>query len=269
MALLDRVLRRTTREVGSLFGKPRVMRGVRALASFSREANYWIHGLNLYLHWSMAPQPEWQDQYTTLHYLWRRFNKPDLAERGFMSLLGIAPDSAVLELCSGDGFFSKHFHAARARTVTAVDFDPAVVAHAQKYNSAPNITYRTLDIRKSLPEGAFDNVLWNGAIEHFSAAELETIMAGVKSRLVPGGLLSGYTVAEMPGVTQLSHHELAFHSMADLGNLLSRFFLNVRVIESRWPPTVHNLYFFASDGRLPFDDGWKPQWVMRRQLQSV
>jgi hypothetical protein len=51
--------------------------------------------------------------------------------------------------------------------------------------------------------------------------------------------------------------------MADLGNLLSRYFSNVKVVESKWPPTVHNLYFYASDGPLPFDEQWKPQWVKR------
>jgi phospholipid N-methyltransferase len=254
-----RVLSGVARAVSALVGKPRVMRVARALSWLSREANARIHALNFLLHWSLPPAPEWQDQYTTLHYLWRRDNKPDLAERGCMNLLGIAPGATVLELCAGDGFFTRHFHAARAKTVVAVDFDTEVVAHARRYNAGPNISYDVLDIRTSLPEGSFDNVIWNGAIEHFKTSELDSIMAGIKVRLVKGGLLSGYTVAEIPGNAQLSHHELEFRSPADLGKLLSRYFPNVRVVESRWPPTVHNLYFFASDGPLPCDNGWKSQ----------
>lgn len=238
------------------------MASVRGVASISRSVNFWIHGLYLRLHWSLPPEPEWQDQYTTLHYIWRRYNKPDVAERGCMALLGIASNATVLELCAGDGFFTKHFHAARAKNVVAVDFDPEVVAHARRYNSATNVSYDVVDIRTSLPEGSFDNVIWNGAIEHFSTSEVEMIMARIKSRLVRGGLLSGYTIAEVPGTT-LSHHEQKFNSSDHLGNLLAKFFLNVKVVESKWPPTVHNLYFYASDGELPFDEGWERQWVSR------
>lgn len=245
----------------SCVGKSNVMALSRLLSAISRKLTYYSHKLNFILHWNIPPQPEWQDQYTTLYYLWNLHNKPDVAERGCLITLGIKPNAAVLELCSGDGFFTKHFHAAKANSIIAVDFDSEAVNYARRYNSATNVSYNVLDIRYSFPNGFFDNIVWNAAIEHFTPSEIDSIMSNIKSQLAEGGVLTGYTVAEIPDVMSLTHHELAFYSKNDLGDLLSKYFSNVRIIESSWPPTVHNFYFYASDGILPFDEHWQFQWT--------
>jgi hypothetical protein len=43
--------------------------------------------------------------------------------------------------------------------------------------------------------------------------------------------------------------------MDDLKRFLSPHFRNVKVFETIFP-SRHNLYFWASDGALPFDAGW-------------
>ena len=78
----------------------------------------------------------------------------------------------------------------------------------------------------------------------------------LKRRLLPGGILSGYTLVEKDdGLPHLAHHEIEFSGMADLKALLTPYFANVRVFETRHPDR-HNLYFWASDGVLPFSSDW-------------
>ena len=74
--------------------------------------------------------------------------------------------------------------------------------------------------------------------------------------MVPGGVLSGYTIVERgDGVKSLSHHEYEFKSKEDLRRFLAPHFARVTVFETKHPGR-HNLYFWASDGVLPFQAEW-------------
>jgi hypothetical protein len=39
-----------------------------------------------------------------------------------------------------------------------------------------------------MPEGIFDNVIWDAAIEHFTEEEIDGIMKNIKARLKPNGI---------------------------------------------------------------------------------
>ena len=108
-------------------------------------------------------------------------------------------------------------------------------------------------------EGTFDNVVWDAAIEHFTQQEMADILRQIKSRLAPGGIMTGYTIVEKPDGKSHIDHEYEFKSQSDLKQLLVGHFANVRVFETAWKDKYEsrrNLYFFASDGALPFDPAW-------------
>ena len=108
-----------------------------------------------------------------------------------------------------------------------------------------------------MPEGVFENVIWDAAIEHFTEIEIDEIMKKIKSRLKPEGVLTGYTIVELPtGQKSLSHHEREFNSKEDLKSFFEPYFKNVKVFETVYP-SRHNLYFYASDAVLPFDREWE------------
>ena len=65
----------------------------------------------------------------------------------------------------------------------SVDFDPKAIAHANRNFKAENISCKLADIRAQMPEGIFDNVVWDAAIEHSTEAEI----AGIKKRLAAAG----------------------------------------------------------------------------------
>ena len=67
-------------------------------------------------------------------------------------------------------------------------------------------------IRTRIPDGPFDIVIWDAAIEHFTEDGIPTTMHRIQSVLVPNGLPSVYTLPEAPhGRKSLHQHEYEFH----------------------------------------------------------
>jgi hypothetical protein len=108
-----------------------------------------------------------------------------------------------------------------------------------------------------MPEGDFNNIVWDAAIEHFAETEIADLMLQIRQRLAKKtGVLSGYTIVERDdGIKHLHQHEYEFQSKEDLERFLKPHFRNVTVFETVFPER-HNLYFWASDGVIPFAPGW-------------
>lgn len=232
-----------------------IFSSVESVCRNSRDFASETHGLKLIHDWTVPPQPEWMDHFVDQYYQLRKDSATLWMERGVYGVLALKRGGRFLELCCGDGYNSFHFYSPFAGTIVATDFDGDALRHAREYNSKENILYQERDIRSGLPEGPFDNVLWDGAIEHFTEAEIDTVLRGVKGVLAEGGIVSGYTIVEKAGGKHLEHHEREFRSMEDLAGFLTPHFRNVTVFETIHP-TRHNLYFYASDAAVPFDPGW-------------
>jgi len=239
-----------------IFGKKRVLRVLKYLSLKSRNLASFFHMVQIRYEWSVAPEPEWFDHYGDQFFNFRLSRSPFWAERGLFSLLAMKQGANVLEICCGDGFNSYHFYAIRSNKIIAVDFDKDAIPHAQKYNQAKNVEFRLCDIRTEMPEGVFDNVIWDTAIEHFTELEIAAIMKNIKNQLAPNGILSGSTLVENPEGKSLSHHERELKSKEDLRTFFEPHFKNVKVFETKYPAR-HSLYFYASDGILPFDKEWE------------
>lgn len=230
-----------------------------------------ILGLNVFLRWIVVlagkiqfvmewgtwPTPEWFDHNLDRFFLWgRSAGNCYWLERGVFSNLAISTGASVLELCCGDGFNAKHFYSYRAGSIISCDFDDKAIQHAKKFNVADNVEFRVADIRTQMPEGIFDNIVWDAAIEHFTPQEIDSIMQNLKNRLSENGILSGYTIVERPDGKSLEQHEYEFKDKADLKRFLSPYFKNVMVFETVYADR-HNLYFYASDAVIPFDSKWQ------------
>jgi SAM-dependent methyltransferase len=252
---MKKILLRLARLLGGSYLLPLINAGVRKISAFT-------HWMQFVIQWGVQPNPEWFDHFLDQHCQWTRTRVPFSWERGLFSLLAITPGAKMLELCCGDGFNSHHFYSIRAQSIISVDFDPAAVAHARRFFGGGNVDYRLADIRTGMPQGKFDNIVWDAAIEHFTEAEIAKLMEDIKNRLEPGGILSGYTIVERE-VTSHHEHEYEFKSKEDLMRFLSPHFSSVKVFETIYP-TRHNLYFFAGNGQLPFDEQWTAQIVTRR-----
>lgn len=225
----------------------------------SRLASWWAssaHRRLMTLQWGFAPQPEHFDHSIDLFYQWRETRNSLWVERGVYGGLALQGKN-VLELACGDGFNARNFYSLRSERVVACDFDPKAIQTARKKNTAENVEYVLADIRTAMPEGKFENIVWDAAIEHFTPNEIEKLLKDIKSRLTSDGIVSGYTIVEKAsGEKSLSHHEYEFKSKQDLLRFFTPHFKNVSVFETLFP-NRHNLYFWASDWALPFT----PEWV--------
>ena len=250
------MLKKLVLTVPRLIGKQNLGFLFKSFSLFTRKFSYFAHYLQFKYDWKVPPQPEWFDHFCDQFYQFRKNKNPLWAERGVFGLLAIKPGADVLELCCGDGFNSYQFYSIRANKIIAVDFDIDAIPHAKSYNQAPNVEFRLCDIRYQMPEGKFDNITWDAAIEHFTPAEIDKLMTDFKLRLKPDGVISGYTIVENnTGEKQLSHHEYEFKNKEDLKRFFEPHFKNVVVFETIYPER-HNLYFYASDSIIPFAQGW-------------
>jgi SAM-dependent methyltransferase len=219
---------------------------LKAINWFMRKLVGWTHFAQFAVQWGIKPRPEWFDHYLDQYWQWAETNNSLWVERGVFSRLVLKENSRMLEICCGDGFNTRHFYSTRAQSIIALDFDEDAIPHAKRYNSAPNITFMKQDIRSGLPQGRFDNIVWDAAIEHFTEKEIDTIMGAIVERLGADGILSGYTLTENEtGTKSNALHEYEFKDKEDLRRFFTPHFKFVRVWETIYP-TRHNLYFVAS-----------------------
>jgi len=232
--------------LNKVLGRNLSIKLVKKFNKFLRKLAYKSHSLQRNLEWNDSP-PEWFDHFIDLYYQWPKGKNVYWLERGVFNLLTIKQNGALLEICCGDGFNAKYFYSVKAGSILAVDFDPSAIDHAKTNNSSEKIKYELRDIRNGLPEGKFDNIIWDAAIEHFTPDEIHRVIKDAKIHLNSGGVLSGYTLKEKQGVEkQLPHHEYEFKSKADLENFFKPYFSNIKILETVYPDR-HNFYFFASD----------------------
>ncbi len=234
-----------------------------------RKVTSKLHSLQMKVEWEMQgmPVPEWFDHYLDMYYQWEKTRNPLWLERGIFSSLAINKNGSVLELCCGDGFNAKYFYSIKAKSILSVDFDKNSIAHAQKYNKVENVTFQLADIRHRMPEGIFDTIIWDAAIEHFTELEIDALMKNIKLRLTHEGVLSGYTIVRRQKTQAFVHHEYEFKSKEDLMQFLTPYFQNVKVFETIYP-SRHNLYFWASDDIIPFDAKWEHQITRNDKKQE-
>ena len=205
--------------------------------------------------WEIPPHPEHFDHNIDLFYQWTSTRNSLWLERGAFGSLALKGGS-LLELSCGDGFNAKNFYSLRSSSVIACDFDPKAIRTANNKNKAPNINFVLADIRTDMPQGVFENIVWDAAIEHFTEEEIDKILKDIKDRLTDDGVLSGYTLVEkQDGTKSLDEHEYEFKNKEDLMRFFTPHFKNVTVFETLYP-TRHNLYFWASNGNLPFSSEW-------------
>lgn len=218
-------------------------RQIRKFASFT-------HKVQFYLEWALKPNPEWFDHNLDLFYQWKQSSNPLCWERGIFNLFVMKPGARVLDICCGDGFNAHHFYRIRAKSVLGIDFDPKAIEHANKNFRSDNVSFDVVDIRHQFPQQKFEQVIWDGAIEHFTQDEMQNIIGNIKAALTKGGILSGYTIVHDEHGPSHDDHEYEFVSVEDLQQFLQPFFKYVTVFDTKYPDR-HNLYFYCSD--QPFE----------------
>jgi SAM-dependent methyltransferase len=222
-----------------------------------RQLSRSSHKLQLKVEWAFNT-PEYFEHQIDLNYLWHETQSAYPMERGVFSSYAMKndfpPTGNTLDLCCGDGFYSYYFYSKRSASVTAIDFDEKAIKFARKnYGRDKNIKFIEGDVRTQIPDGPYDNIVWDAAIAHFTRDEILHLISRIKEVLRPSGILSGYTILEETlngkSIPQL---EFEFRKKKDLEAFLAPYFKNVKVFSTIYSER-ENLYFYASDVDLPFD----------------
>ncbi len=228
---------------------------VERLAEVSRLVAYNAHNLKLLCDLQISPTSLYTDHYLNQFFLMSVFKRSWWVEGPAFCGLAIEPGSRILELGCGTGYYTDVFFSPFASEIVAIDIDPRAIETARRSHQAKNIRYQVMDFRKTLPEGIFDVVVWTPTIFAYTPDEVHTLMARLREVMSQNATLCGFTCIEAveggPGVL--------WHDLKSLAERLKRYFKNVRAFERVHPtvqPPRHELYFFASEGPLPFDAEW-------------
>lgn len=237
--------------------KPWVVSACSRHARFSRWYAARTHEALFAVQWGVPPTPEWFDHDIDAYFT-NHAGADDLAaQRGVFSRIalesahrdreaaGIEGEFRVLDLCVGDGSTPARYLTQRSDTTVGVDFDPEAVGHARARYSNTGVEYTLGDIRDSLPEGPWDLIVWDAAIEHFTMDETRSILQRMKGGLRPWGRLCGYTLKAAETGSHLEHHEHEYASAEELGEIIHEVFDHVSVFEILSAERV-NWYFTAS-----------------------
>jgi SAM-dependent methyltransferase len=189
-------------------------------------------------------EAEWFDHDLDAYWQWPRRGSGLFIERGVLSSITMRPTDRVLELCSGDGFFTQRFYALRAKEIVAVDANENAVAHARRYHAATNIKYLVGDVLGDLPAGPFDRVVWDAAMHFFNGEQIDQVLSSVAAVLAPSGMISGYTVVGEGA--DYAFLVAAFSGPAEIADRLAGHFAHVAVLETE-SDGRRNIYFFASN----------------------
>jgi ubiquinone/menaquinone biosynthesis C-methylase UbiE len=230
---------------------------VKWVNQYLRKLVKFTHLVQFMIEWGGNPTANWFDHNVDLYYSWHETRNPQGWERGIFSLLAIKQGASVLDICCGDGFYTNYFYSIRAGSVVALDIDPDAIRSANRNSLLSNVKFVVADILTQLPDSKFNNIIWDSGLEYFSEFEIHQVMQDIKFRLHEGGILSGHAILEQQCN---SGQKYAFKDKADFLRFVQPYFSNVRVFETIYPAR-HNMYFFAGEGALPFDEEWDFQAI--------
>jgi SAM-dependent methyltransferase len=212
---------------------------------------YYRHLMKL--QWSKE-SPEWFDHRIDL-YRWRDHLNPHWVERGVYSKEVMFPHCKVLDVACGDGFYPLLFYVSTGASVDCIDISALAIKHAIRYHSHPQIRFFCCDaLNEEFPQSVYDVITFDGAMDHFSQAQLDILFLKIKRALGGTGVFVGYQ--EIGFRAPDDEHPTSFSTTEELVSLLLKHFQYANTVVTDTPGRK-NAYFRCSDN---------PQKIQRNPL---
>ncbi len=107
-------------------------------------------------------------------------------QQAFAALDALNLSGDVLELAPGTGIWTARL-LRTARTITAVDASPEMVALSRARLGSDRVTYQIADLFAWQPERQYDGVCFGFWLSHIPADRLDGFLRTIAAALVPGG----------------------------------------------------------------------------------
>ncbi len=124
----------------------------------------------------------------------------------------VGPGADVLDVACGTGVLIPDYLRRRVRSVVGVDLSPAMAEQARRKFPRPEVRILCGDAMTTPAEGAFDCILDDNAIPHFTDAE--GLIRSLAGRLKPGGTIS---VAHGMSREEINRHHQGSASAVSVG----------------------------------------------------
>jgi SAM-dependent methyltransferase len=170
--------------------------------------------------------------------------------RGYFAAEMIRDGDVLLDVGCGDGFFARRFFAPRCKHVDAIDVDRSAIAHASRFNDAPNIRYALLDaVKEPFPRERYDVIVLDGALGHFPPEGVGRLLTRIREALSEDGVFVGSEDLGTVGHDHLHYFETLF----DLARIMREHFehVHLRSIDYLIPSGATRREAFWRCARLP------------------
>jgi 2-polyprenyl-3-methyl-5-hydroxy-6-metoxy-1,4-benzoquinol methylase len=109
------------------------------------------------------------------------------ADRRIAALLDqLRPDGDILEIACGTGIWTRHL-ASHARSLTALDAAPEMIALARQRVADPSVTFVAADVLDWIPLGRYDTVFFGFWLSHVPASAFGRFWSVVRGALASDG----------------------------------------------------------------------------------
>jgi SAM-dependent methyltransferase len=109
------------------------------------------------------------------------------ADRRIAALLDqLRPDGDILEIACGTGIWTRHL-ASHARSLTALDAAPEMIALARQRVADPSVTFVAADVLDWIPLRRYDTVFFGFWLSHVPASAFGRFWSVVRSALASDG----------------------------------------------------------------------------------
>ena len=195
--------------------------------------------------------PDYFDHKFDLYYVWKAKNSINWIDRGVLNSIAISKFDRpkVMELCCGDGFFTRMFYRNISDEVFAYDYCEEAIKHARSHYQIKGLQFEVLDINcldvNKYKDDNITNVIFDAAIAYFSEKQTEDMLIKVKAILAKKkGIFSG--TCPLNKDEEIKNTYQRFDCPEKLEILLGRYFNNVKVITIKYKERT-NMHFYASD----------------------